>query len=125
MKFVRNTKQRAAILEAFEHSDRPLQVEEAHSYAREQVDSLSISTVYRALRALVDEGKVIPVIIPGEATRYELSGKGHHHHFFCRGCERTFELEGCVKGLRSLAPGGFSIEDHHITIFGRCKDCSS
>jgi len=123
MPFVRNTPQRAAILEAFEQTERPLQAEEVLSYAKRDVDSLSIATVYRTLRSLVDEGSVVPVEIPGEATRYEIAGKGHHHHFVCRDCERTFELEGCVKGLSNLTPRGFDTEDHHITLFGRCKDC--
>ncbi|MCB0346358.1 MAG: transcriptional repressor [Bdellovibrionales bacterium] len=124
MTFIRKTKQRDAICGAFESADRPLSPEEVAAAAAEQVPNIGIATVYRNIAALVEEGWLTPVEIPGQASRYELSGKHHHHHFLCRGCEQMFEVDGCLKELSSLTPKGFVLEDHHITLYGLCSECS-
>ena len=86
---------------------------------------LGIATVYRTLKALVEEGALTQVELPGEPPRYETHGKRHHHHFHCRACDRVYELEGCPEGLRSLTPAGFSLESHEVVLYGRCAACSA
>lgn len=65
----RNTKQKAAIREAFVAADRPLSPDEAHSGAQQNYPGLGTATVYRNIQALVDEGwlqmVVVPAILPG------------------------------------------------------------
>ena len=63
--------------------------------AQKIVPRLGLATVYRNIKILCDEGFLREVRIPGEAPRYELEGKGHHHHFYCFRCGRVFEIEGC------------------------------
>ncbi|MEL7073813.1 MAG: hypothetical protein AAGK34_07270, partial [Planctomycetota bacterium] len=48
----------------------------------------------------------------------------HHHHFHCTVCDRMFDVDGCVGKLASLLPRGFTLEDHELTLRGRCKSCS-
>ena len=47
------------------------------------------------------------VYLPGEPARYEPAGKGHHHHFRCRGCDRLFEVTGCRPAAAARPPRGF------------------
>jgi Fur family ferric uptake transcriptional regulator len=119
----RNTRQRAAIREAIAQAGRPLLPQEVLDAAQAGAPGLSIATVYRNIRALLDEGEVQPVVLPGENPRYELAGHAHHHHFQCRACQRVFEVEACPGDLSDLAPSGFTVEDHDLTLYGRCKDC--
>ena len=79
----RNTRQKDAIRAAFVETNRPLSPDEVLSYAKRSVDDLSIATVYRNLKIMVEEGWLIAVLIPGESPRYEVAGKEHHHHFLC------------------------------------------
>ena len=79
----RKTRQKEAIRTAFLTADRPLSPEETLAYAQQQVDGISIATVYRNIGALVEDKWLMPVEIPGESTRYEVAGKEHHHHFHC------------------------------------------
>ncbi len=123
MTFIRKTKQREAICSAFEAADRPLSHEEVAKAASQHVPNIGIATVYRNIASLVEEGWLTPVEIPGQASRYELAGKHHHHHFLCRSCEQMFDVEGCINGLSALTPKGFVLEDHHITLYGLCSDC--
>lgn len=119
----RNTRQRAAIREAIAGASRPLLPQEVLDAAQAQVPGLGIATVYRNLKVMVDEGELQPVTLPGENARFELVGHGHHHHFQCRQCGRVFDVHACPGDLSRLAPTGFSVEGHDLTLYGRCSDC--
>ena len=121
----RQTLQRRAIRESLEVAGRPLSAQEVLESAQDQVSNLGIATVYRNLKALVDEGFLCLVDLPGEPSRYELAAQGHHHHFQCRGCERVFDVRGCFKALEQNLPAGFVAEDHEVVIYGRCADCTT
>jgi Fur family ferric uptake transcriptional regulator len=120
----RNTRQRTAIRDAIAKAARPLLPQEILLAAETDAPGLSIATVYRNVRTLLDEGELKAVMLPGEVARYELAGGGHHHHFQCLSCQRVFEVEACPGNLASLAPPGFTVEDHDLTLYGRCNECA-
>jgi Fur family ferric uptake transcriptional regulator len=120
----RRTRQRAAIRAVLEEARRPLSIAEVLDLAQRSVPGLGIATVYRTVGTLVEEGVLAQVEIGGEAPRYEIAGRGHHHHFRCRRCQRVFEVEGCLPDIQRLAPAGYLVEDHEILLFGLCPDCT-
>jgi len=120
---IRQTRQRAIIRDVFENANRPLGAPEVLAGAQRHMARLGIATVYRTIKALVDEGWLVPVDLPGEPPRYELAGKGHHHHFHCRDCGKMFELNGCVDNLKRLLPPGFNISGHEVLLYGQCSTC--
>ncbi len=119
----RSTRQRAAIIRVLEEVARPLSPQELLEEARRDVTGLGIATVYRTVRALVDEGSVQTVNLPGEPARYERTGTSHHHHFRCLQCDRVFEVAGCPKGIRDVVPRGFMLEAHELVLYGTCRAC--
>lgn len=119
----RITEQRRAIEDVFTQQNRPLTVEEILNYARTSVPSLNIATVYRTLKILTDNGSLVKVFHPSFRTLYERSGKAHHHHFFCRECNRAYELPGCALNIEEAAPAGFVVEDHEFFLLGKCPEC--
>lgn len=123
----RNTRQRNAILKSIREADGPLSVGDVHGRSRLQIPGLGIATVYRAIKALREDGEVVLVELPGEGPRYEPVGRGHHHHFRCFSCEQTFDLSGCPVGIPrgTTLPGGYTVEDHSLTLYGRCSACRS
>lgn len=121
----RNTRQRTAIREAIAQAERPLLPHEVLDAAQGQVPGLSIATVYRNLKAMIEDSELRTVNLPGENPRYELAAHAHHHHFQCRQCQRVFDVHACPGELSALAPRGFTVEDHDLTLYGRCSDCSS
>lgn len=121
----RNTTQQRAICKVLDEAGRPLSPHEVLETARRDVPNLGIATVYRTIRRLVEEGRIIPVSLPGDPPRYETAGKGHHHHFHCRACDRVFEVDGCPGNLRSLLPAGFHLESHDVVLYGLCRRCSN
>lgn len=119
----RNTRQKEAIRSSFLEADRPLSPEETLALAQASVTGLSIATVYRNIGSLVEEGWLMPVELPGEARRYEVAGKAHHHHFSCTSCGKVFELQGCEIETKHKLPRGFRANGHQFFIYGSCADC--
>ena len=120
----RNTQQRSAIREALQLAGRPLSPQEILEAAQAEVPGLGIATVYRNVRALVEEGWLQTVDLPGAASRYEVADKEHHHHFHCRCCDGVFDIEDCPGTLKDLAPRGFQLESHEIILYGLCATCA-
>jgi Fur family ferric uptake transcriptional regulator len=121
---IRNTRQRDAIRSAFSKADRPLSPEETLVLAKEEVEGVSLATVYRNIASLVQDAWLTPVEIPGEATRYEVAGKEHHHHFRCNTCGKVYELDGCAVQLKPKLPRGFRATGHEFFLFGTCAACN-
>ena len=119
----RNTRQRRAIRRALAEADRPLAPEEVLDTAQTECPGMGIATVYRTLKGLADDGWLVRVELPGMPDRFERAGKGHHHHFHCRGCGKVFEVDDCLEEIRLLPPAGFVVEDHEVVFYGRCPTC--
>lgn len=82
----RKTRQRTAIREVIVQARRPLLPREGLEPAQAKAPGLSVATVYRNLRTLVDGGELRLVVLPAEYARYELAGAGPHHDFRCLTC---------------------------------------
>lgn len=119
----RNTRQKSAVRATLSQSGRPLTPTEILGGAQGAVPGLGIATVYRVLKALLEEGEAATVELPGQSARYEMAHRGHHHHFQCRLCERVFQVNGCPGDLARLAPAGFELDGHEVVLYGRCANC--
>ncbi len=120
----RQTRQRTAIRDAIHDAGAPVSPKEILELAQSRLAGLGMATVYRTLKMLAEAGVVQQVEIPGESPRYELAGKAHHHHFYCRPCGKVFEVDGCPGDFADLAPKGFMLEGHELVLFGACDRCS-
>ena len=92
-------------------------------WPKQKMAGLGMATVYRTIKALTDEGWLVPVEVPGAPPRYEVRGKAHHHHFHCLKCGKLFELDGCLERLGELIPPSFTVVDHVVLIYGFCAGC--
>lgn len=120
----RATRQRDAIRQALEAAGRPLLPAEILAAAQAEVPALGMATVYRNLKQLLEAGEIQTVDLPGEAPRYESAGHQHHHHFSCSSCHRVFDVHACPGDMQKLAPAGFTVEGHELTLYGRCGECA-
>ncbi|HEY4081611.1 MAG TPA: transcriptional repressor [Burkholderiaceae bacterium] len=119
----RSTRQRSAIRNVIEAVGRPLSPQEVLDAAQQEVPGMSLATVYRNLKQLVEAGEIVVVALPGESPRYEATQHEHHHHFQCTECKRVFDVHDCPGDLEGLAPKGFTVERHELTLYGRCDGC--
>ncbi|MDQ1730687.1 MAG: Fur family transcriptional regulator, ferric uptake regulator [Pseudonocardiales bacterium] len=96
---------------------------------RAKGEEVGLSTVYRHLQVLADEGQADTLQTGDGEALYRLCGTDgkHHHHLVCRNCGRTVEIEG--RGVERWASQlaeehGFSDVNHTIELLGLCSDCS-
>ena len=121
----RSTRQKRSIRQVLTNADRPLTPQEILIEAQLDCPGLGIATVYRAIRAWVEEGWIAPVELPGQPDRFELGGKRHHHHFHCEACDRVYPIHACPGHMENLAPQGFQVQRHDLTLHGRCAACAT
>ena len=125
---LRSTRHRTAILAELEKSRFPVSAEYLFINLKEKNISISMSTVYRVLDTLVENGLVIQSNLPGaNKAVYEVNKKEHHHHLICIKCRNMFSVEGCPlseyeKSLENRF--GFSVKGHTLKIFGYCNECN-
>ncbi len=120
----RNTVQKQVVQTVFQQAKRPLMAREAYELARRRRPRIGIATVYRAIRRMVSDKVLRPVVIPGETAYYEMADTGHHHYFHCCVCEKVYVAPGCPGSMQALTPSGFHLERHDLVLHGRCKRCN-
>jgi len=117
------TTQQTSILRVLDTLDRPVTPQELLVAASVASPGLGLATVYRALKKLVETGKVRKIELAGVPPHYEVESDKHHHFFVCEDCQRIFDTEGCPGGFTKLLPAGFTMTSHEVIIYGACRDC--
>lgn len=88
--------------------------------------SISRATVYRNLKILVGQGKVIRISVPDGADYFE-ARKHDHYHIKCNCCGRIFDASlpymPQLLELEQAADQDFDLLTCKILFEGRCPDC--
>jgi len=123
----RLTPQRELILGAV-HELGHATPDEVLAHVREHASSVNISTVYRTLEVLEELGLVKHAHLSDRAPTYH-SVDGHEHfHLVCRNCRRVISVDVDVADefvARLSREHGFVPDLGHLTVFGRCEECTS
>ncbi|WP_055547497.1 Fur family transcriptional regulator [Streptomyces sp. NBRC 110028] len=89
--------------------------------------SVSRQSVYNVLGSFVTMGLARCVQPAGHPARFERRAGDNHHHFVCRDCGRTEDVE-CVMGAAPCLTAGqdarYVVDEAEITFWGRCPSCS-
>lgn len=119
----RITKQRAAIYHVLEQATRPLSIEEILHAARTEYPALGVRTVFRHLKALTQEYKLVRLSFPGQPHRFELPAGKHHPHVICRECQKVFNLERETPNILDHypSPPEFELNGEEVVFYGHCK----
>lgn len=88
---------------------------------------ISMATIYRTLKLLVEAGLLREIITEEKHRHYEhIYGHAHHDHLFCIRCGRVIEFEEPrIEELQRevCRREGFEPKYHRLQIMGYCKDC--
>jgi Fur family transcriptional regulator, ferric uptake regulator len=123
----RPTRQRRAVAAALQSCEEFRSAQEIHDLLRRNGDNVGLSTVYRTLQALADNGDVDVLRNQDGEALYRRCSTTHHHHLVCRHCGRTVEVEGPTVERWSTAVAeehGFTDVSHTLEIFGTCPSCA-
>lgn len=126
---LKNTKHRTAILQVLERSNHPITAEEVYLQLRESSIAISLSTVYRTLEVLSENGLLLKSNLTTENKAiFEIDRREHKHYVLCLGCNRLFPVEDCPLEEYEATVAkrlGFKIEGHRLEIYGYCPECQS
>lgn len=125
----RSTRQGSAVLATLATTEAFRSAQDLHAELRGQGYRIGLSTVYRHLQALTDQGEVDAArTTDGEAVYRRCATAVHHHHLVCRSCGRTAEIslqQLEVEMQRVAAAEGFTDVTHTVEFFGTCATCSA
>jgi len=123
---MRFTSQRALILEIIREGRGHLDADEIFRRARYRQPRLSLSTVYRTLRALKEPGMIDELHFDDSHRHYEVKSSQEHHHLVCLGCGRVVEfIYPLSKYIKEnvVEARDFEIVETEIRIRGYCPRC--
>ncbi len=127
MAVVRQTRQRAEILDLLEGLDEFRSAQQLHELLRSRGSSVGLATVYRAVQSLTETGEVdVLRTEDGESVYRRCEQRTHHHHLVCRSCGRTVEIDAAQAeawAAQVAAAHGFADVDHTIELVGTCATC--
>ena len=124
----RSTSQRTAVLDSLRGSGRFRTAQDIYSELRSRGARVGLTTVYRHLQKLADDGTIHAVQTADRQTAYRLCGQGSHYHLVCTGCGAGIEiadakLDDWVEAEATRR--GYSEPSHRVEIFGVCPACNA
>jgi Fur family ferric uptake transcriptional regulator len=123
----RITRQGLAVLGIVGRSENFRSAQDIHAELRAAGETVGLTTVYRHLALLTDDGQIDSLqSADGELVYRRCHTGHHHHHVVCRQCGRGSEVElpDLEQWAESTAHGlGYSDVTHTVEIFGTCAIC--
>src|SRR5262249_45777208 len=124
---LKNTRQRALIIDTFFGTGGHLSVEDVWNKVRSQDAKVSVATVYRTMKLLSECGLAHVRNFGDGQTRYEsAAGRGHHDHLICTRCGTIVEFENDrIEALQEAVARrhGFKVTSHKMELYGLCAKC--
>lgn len=122
----RKSKQKQAVLRVLNGTTSHPTAKWIYEEVRQEIPDISLGTVYRNLKLLKREGKILELDF---TTLGRFDGNIYnHYHFRCERCGGMFDVDGPVDRLmddRIAQKTGFNITHHRLEFRGLCKDCQS
>lgn len=87
-----------------------------------ELPTLSKTTIYNSLNALIDVGLVKVVTIENNETRYDIV-TDDHGHFKCESCGKIYDFKINLSNFLSEDLDEFRINNKDIYFKGICPDC--
>jgi Fe2+ or Zn2+ uptake regulation protein len=124
----RMTEQRRLILETLKTVQGHPTAEELYQLVKQRAPNLHLSTVYRTMRWLEEEGMVNSLWLDDERRqeRFDTSYSNEHHHFVCTRCKQVVEFDS--QDLLHIQDQyeqehGVQVENASLVFYGLCQTC--
>lgn len=125
-KKLRYSYQRDSIYNYIKSTQAHPSAETIYTILKADIPDLSLGTVYRNLRQLVQLGKIKTVMTPESIERYE-ANLSDHTHFICSSCGKIIDIplkNINVANIDLNLPNGVLINSFELTVHGLCTDCA-
>lgn len=123
----RTSAQRERILELLRSTDTHPTVDWIYAQLKNEFPKLSLGTVYRNVRILVEQGLLQRLPSGSTFDRYD-GNVAPHYHVICNRCGRMFDLHipldsSLEEKARQMSQ--FLILGHRVEFYGICTECQS
>lgn len=126
---MRGTRQAELLSAALDGLSGFSSAQQIYSELRRRGEKIGLTTVYRHLQVLSEDGQVDTIRDANGETLYRrCRTNSHHHHLTCRTCGRSVEVEGRAveRWAEQVATeAGFTAVDHTVELFGLCPQCAA
>lgn len=117
------TDKRKDILAFFLKANGYRTAKDLNEFMEERYPGISFDTVYRNLHLYAEMDILETTELDGEKHFQIACSSEHHHHFICRACGRTKEIDLCPMHEVAGKLSGYKIEDHKFEVYGLCPEC--
>ena len=120
---IRPSVQRLAIFEYVRQSCQHPTAEVVYEALRDELGSLSLTTVYNTLKLFVDAGLIMMLTIDDTFRCFD-GNCCSHAHFRCNHCGRIYDFE-MKRNFLDIVDGldGFDVTDAQLYLKGNCPAC--
>jgi len=122
---MRYSRQREAVLFVVRNTTCHPTADTVYAQVRKYIPGISLGTVYRNLRLLVEAGELRVLEGPGGVSRYDGCTDGHYH-FRCDVCGQVLDIDEPIDmdlDDRVAARTGLQIRCHSLEFRGVCTEC--
>jgi Fur family ferric uptake transcriptional regulator len=125
---VRGTRQAEALASVLGRLSGFNSAQQIHAELRRRGERVGLTTVYRHLQVLSEDGQLDTIRdASGETLYRRCRSEAHHHHLICRQCGTSVEVEGRAVeqwAEKVAAEAGFTAMDHTVELSGLCPRCT-
>ncbi len=126
MRSTYQTKQKGQLLNVLQREKKEFTI---HDIYEKLNGTIGLTTIYRFIDKLVEEGSVQKILGKGNTTYYQYLEEcleDNHFYLKCSCCGKVIHVDcDCVKDLsyHIQKEHQFQLEENHILISGLCKKC--
>ncbi len=120
------TRHRLAILSILEASKTPLSAEDIYRQLNNSSFRINLSTIYRNLERMLADKLIVKQGTINHRLQYSFRRDTHSHHVICLKCNKMIPIEECPLDFfarQLIKDEGFFLTDHHIELYGYCREC--
>ncbi|KPL00682.1 MAG: hypothetical protein AMJ91_03730 [candidate division Zixibacteria bacterium SM23_73_3] len=119
---IKPTYQRLRILEYLKKHENHPTVEMIYEDLIKEIPTISKTTIYNTLNALLEKGMIHTITITGTETRYDHK-VSPHHHFLCKRCGKIIDIDIECPYVGKKEFDGHRIKEIHGYFKGICREC--
>ena len=120
---IRLSHQRLKILEYMNNHRTHPTVDEIYTDLQKEIPTLSKTTIYNTLNALIETDLVKLLTIEENEARYDINFE-NHGHFKCESCKKIFDFDVDIDSLEIKGLDNFKIKHKDMYFKGICPECS-
>ena len=120
---MRYSKQREALLKLLRSTKSHPDAEWLYMGLRKEYPNISLGTVYRNLRQLIQAGEILELSFGG--TSHFDGDMLPHYHMRCGSCNRILDVPDENVSVNVKLEDGFQINTINLLLNGICRDCQN